>query len=193
MARGAGIAVLAVAGLLIVLPPLGALLESTMTTHMLIQIPLLVLCGWALGGHVEDWHRKRLTALPAFRWALLVAAATTFGVWMIPRLLDLAVESAGVDVLKALSLSLAGGLPLRVAWSHLGPVARGVVHVEALASLWRLGWIYLDTPSRLCTQYGLVDQQRLGGLLLQFGAMYAVWLAWRALIGFPGRKAIEQD
>lgn len=188
VARGVGLPVVSVVGLLIATPPLGALLESTMTTHMLIQIPLLVLCGWALGGHVEVRHRERLAALHDLRWALLVVATTTFGVWMIPRLLDLAVETWTVDLLKALTLVLAGGLPLRVAWELLGPVARGIVHIEALASFGRLGWIYLDSPSRLCTQYGLQDQQRLGGLLLECGAVYAVWLAGRALIGFPGPR-----
>jgi hypothetical protein len=126
-----------------------------------------------------------------FRWALLILAAGTLAVWMIPRLLDLAVQSAGVDFAKVTSLALLGGLPLRIAWFHLGPVARGIVHVEALASLWRVGWIYVDSPSRLCTQYGLEDQQRLGALLLQAGAMYAVWLAWQAL-GLPTARQLTR-
>jgi hypothetical protein len=83
---------------------------------------------------------------------------------------------------------LLGGLPLRLAWLHLGPVARGIVHLEALATFWRIGWIYLDSPSRLCTQYGLDDQQRLGGLVLQAGAMYAVWLVWLAMNGAGTRQ-----
>ncbi|HKX44401.1 MAG TPA: hypothetical protein VJO99_24805 [Burkholderiaceae bacterium] len=189
MTRIARLSTLALAGLLVAAPPLGTLLESTMTTHMLVQIPLLALCGWTLGTHVAARHRSWHLALAPFRWAALVVATTTFGAWMIPRLLDLAVESAGADLAKVLSLSLLGGLPLQMAWSHLGPVARGLVHMEALASLWRLGWIYLDSPSRLCSQYGLMDQQRLGGLLLQIGAAYAIWLAWRALAGSPRRVA----
>ncbi len=107
---------------------------------------------------------------------------------MIPRLLDLAVESASTDGVKAVSLVLLAGVPLRLAWEQFGPVERGVVHVEALASFWRLGWLYLDSPSRLCTQYGMDDQQRLGSLLLRAGFLYAAWLAWRALMPEPARE-----
>jgi uncharacterized membrane protein YqaE (UPF0057 family) len=179
------------AGLSIAVPPLAGVLESTMTTHMLLQIPLLAACGWFLGEHLARRYPVALGTLSMFRWALLILAAGTLAVWMIPRLLDLAVQSAGVDFAKVTSLALLGGLPLRIAWFHLGPVARGIVHVEALASLWRVGWIYVDSPSRLCTQYGLEDQQRLGALLLQAGAMYAVWLAWQAL-GLPTARQLTR-
>jgi hypothetical protein len=159
-----------------------------MTTHMLVQIPLLTTCGWHLGGRLAGRHPAALGALSRFRWALLVVAFATLAVWMIPRLLDLAVQSVQISLAKGLSLVLLGGLPLRLAWLHLGPVARGIVHLEALATFWRIGWIYLDSPSRLCTQYGLDDQQRLGGLVLQAGAMYAVWLVWLAMNGAGTRQ-----
>ncbi|MBX3604825.1 MAG: hypothetical protein KF788_06125 [Piscinibacter sp.] len=193
MARRPGLALPVAAALLVALPPLSSLLEATMTGHMLLQIPLLVVCGWVLGNRLLDLPSARLRALSPLRWALLVVAAATLGVWMIPRLLDLAVASAGVDLAKALTLALAGGLPLRLAWAGLGPVARGIVHVEALASLWRLAWIYLDSPARLCSQYGLADQQRLGRLLLQAGALYALWLAWRALARVPAAHPTRSD
>lgn len=176
------------AAMLIAAPPLAGPLESTMTTHMLVQIPVLALCGWFAGDWLADRHPAVALALAPFRWALLVVAFATFAVWMIPRLLDVAVQSAGADLAKALSLTLLGGLPLRLAWLHLGPVARGIAHLEALATLWRIGWIYLDSPSRLCTQYGMDDQQRLGSLVLQAGAMYAVWLVWLAVSGAGVRQ-----
>lgn len=169
------------AGLLVALPPMSGALESTMTMHMLVQIPCLVLSGCILGTHLASRYQWSMAALRRFRWALLTLSTGTFAVWMIPRLLDLAVQSGWIDLTKIASLVLLGGLPLRLAWLHFGPVARGLLHVEALASLWRFGWIYLDSPSRLCSQYALDDQRRLGGLLLLAGAMYAIWLAWRAL------------
>lgn len=179
--------------LLVALPPLARALESRMTTHMLVQIPLLVLGGWLLGGHLATRYRARQAACAPLRWSLLLLAAATLSVWMIPRLLDMAVESAAADAAKVASLVLLGGLPLRLAWLHLGPVARGLVHVEALASLWRIGWLFLSSPARLCTQYGLDDQQRLGSLMLQVGAVYAVWLAWCALNLAPGRPISRQE
>lgn len=182
-----GMAIAAVAAA-IASPPLGSAFTGTMTTHMGLQIPLLVLCGWWLGGLVGTSAGHRLRDLAAFRWAAFVVAAATLSVWMIPRLLDLAVESASTDGVKAVSLVLLAGVPLRLAWEQFGPVERGVVHVEALASFWRLGWLYLDSPSRLCTQYGMDDQQRLGSLLLRAGFLYAAWLAWRALMPEPARE-----
>lgn len=187
------VAWVAAAGLLMTVPPVGMWLESTMTRHMLVQLPLLTLGGWWVGGQVSALCGIRLAALRRYRWALLVVAAATMSVWMIPRLLDLAVASAAVDAVKVLTVVLAGGLPLRLAWLHLGPVARGIVHLEALASVWRLAWLYTDSPSRLCTQYGLADQQRLGGLLLHVGALYAAWLLWLALRGTPGHQAVRQE
>jgi hypothetical protein len=116
-----------------------------------------------------------------YRWPLLLLALGTLMVWMIPRLLDLAVESAAVDAAKLVSLLFLGGVPLGLAWSALGPVVRAILHVEALASLWRLGWLYLESPTRLCTRYALDDQTRLGGILLMLGAGYATWLLLCAL------------
>lgn len=168
-------------------PPVGTALKSSMTTHMAMQMPLLVLCGWWLGGLIAQRAEARFRGLAALRWAAFVVAAATLSVWMVPRLLDLAVESATIDAAKAVSLVLLGGVPLRLAWTQFGPVERGVVHVEALASFWRLGWLYLDSPSRLCTQYGLDDQQRLGSLLVKAGFLYATWLMWRALMPEPDR------
>lgn len=163
------------------LPPLRNLLESSMQWHMLVHIPLYVLLGVWLSHRAWKRWPQALARLAPLRLALLVLAITTLALWMIPRLLDLAVEQFWVDGLKALSLVLFGGAALSTAWHHLGPVARGLLHVEALASLLRLGWLYLDSPVRLCSRYALADQQTLGRLLLALGAGYALWLAWLAL------------
>jgi hypothetical protein len=174
----------------LVLPPMRRVVESTMATHMLVQIPALVLVGGGFASALLTRWPQALHKLKPFRWALLVSAGSTLAIWMIPRLLDLAVERPAVDLAKALTLSLAGGLPLHLAWRNIGPVVRGLIHVEALASLWRLGWVYLESPARLCARYGLADQYRLGHMLLAIGACYALWLAWHALRGAP--QNIEQ-
>lgn len=181
---GAGACCVALlAALMVFLPPLGSWLKSSMLTHMLIQIPALVACGHAAGRCLRRrWtHAARQSHL--YRWPLLLCAAFTLMTWMLPRLLDLAVESPAVDGAKLLSLTLLAGLPLGLAWSCFGPVVRALVHVEALASLWRLGWLYVDSPARLCTQYGLDDQYRLGLWMLGLGGAYALWLIVKALGG----------
>lgn len=162
------------------LPPVGPWLTGTMTAHMLVQIPLFVAIGIRLGRMPDRW----IDAVRPYRWALLLLAGTTLMLWMIPRMLDLAVQSWTVDVAKAGSLTWAG-MALRWAWQASGPVVRGLLHVEALATLWRLGWLYLESPTRLCLQYGQDDQARLGAALLVSGALYAVWLTARGLGVIP--------
>jgi hypothetical protein len=166
---------------LLSVPPLGPLLKSSMTLHMLVQISAFVLLGALLG---RGWLRRMPAAsvwARTYRWPLLLTATATLMAWMIPRLLDLAVQSAAIDAAKAASLVLLAGLPLALAWAGLGPVLRGILHVEALATVLRLGWLYLESPVRLCAQYGLNDQAQLGRALLMAGALYAAWLALRAL------------
>lgn len=168
---------------ILVLPGVGTLLKATMLSHMLVQIPALVVCGLLAGTRLHRAGGKARDLARAFRWPLLACALGTLTLWMIPRLLDEAVADPIVDALKVLSLVAGAGLPLALCWPHLGPVARGVIHLEALATCWRLGWLYLDNPQRLCAQYLLQDQQQLGTALLLLGVPYAAWLGLRALFG----------
>lgn len=173
------------------LPPLGSWLNQTMLGQMLVQAPLLVVAGWMMGqALLKNARPARLESLRTYRWAMLLVALFTLMAWMIPRLLDLAVTQPMVETTKVLSLIFLAGLPLSLAWTYLGPVARGVLHVEALATVWRLGWLYVDSPTRLCIQYGYDDQLRLGYALLIVGGAYALWLAYVALGGRP-RVALQ--
>lgn len=167
----------------LVLPPIREWLESTMSAHMLLHIPALVLVGWGLGARLAKLHPQMMTALLPFRWALLLCAIFTLGIWMIPRLLDLAAENFFVDLIKATTLTITGGLSLNLGWRNTGPVVRGLIHIEAMASLLRLGWVYAESPARLCTSYGLNDQYWLGNALLIAGGLYAATMSWRALNG----------
>lgn len=163
------------------LPGLGGLLKSSMLTHMGIQVSLLIWVGHRLGHALLEYRPELTLWTRRYRWALMLMTMVTLTLWMVPRLLDWAVESPVVDLIKALSLVLCAGVPLAWAWPQLPAVARGVIHLEALASLWRLGWLYLDSPTRLCVQYSLDDQQRLGQLWMGSGAVYALALAWWTL------------
>lgn len=165
------------------LPGLGGTLKHSMLTHMGVQVSLLVVAGHGLGRAWLAHHPEHMQAVRPYRWALLLMAVFTLMVWMVPRLLDLAVDRPEIDLVKALSLVLCAGLPLAWAWPQLPAVAQGVLHLEALATLWRMGWLYLDSPSRLCVRYGLADQHSLGRGLMAAGAVYALWLAWTVLRG----------
>ena len=54
---------------------------------------------------------------------------------------------------------------------------RGLVKIEFLAMCFRLGWLYLISPDRLCNSYLLDDQVLLGrGLLVLGVALSITWL-----------------
>jgi hypothetical protein len=165
------------------LPGLGGALKHSMLTHMGVQLSLLVVAGYGLGRAWLAHRPEHLQTARRYRWALMLMVVFTLMVWMLPRLLDLAVDRSEVDLLKAISLVLCAGVALAWAWPQLPAVAQGVLHLEALASLWRMGWLYLDSPSRLCLSYGLEDQHSLGRGLMAAGLLYALWLACVVLRG----------
>lgn len=156
--------------------------ESSMALHMGVQIPLLVV----LGGLTVDLLRRRYTWLLGFsqryRTSLLLAALFIIGLWMLPRLLDAALHQPVYALLKWLSLPMAG-MALVLSWRYLPFVLRGVLHIEALAMLLRLGWLYLIAPQRYCVSYLLDDQSILGYLLLSYGAVYALLLIAGVMLG----------
>ena len=55
--------------------------------------------------------------------------------------------------------------------------------MEFVATFFRLGWLYLISPIRLCNNYALNDQQRLGRYMLAIGVGLLVWLAWKLVWG----------
>ena len=157
---------------------------SSMSLHMAGQIPLLVLAGNLLA---RPWQALLSDIGARYRAALLLYALFTLGLWMVPRLLDAAVHQPGMALAKWISLPLAGAA-LAIGWRHLPAVLRGVLQLEAIATLLRLGWLYLQAPQRYCVSYGIADQQNLGYLLLIYSAIYGGLLALAVLFGFPRLK-----
>lgn len=160
-----------------------------MAGQMLVQIPLLAVAGALLGksmpgrtaGRLQLWNRGGVTGLIV----VTLAAAC----WMLPLSLDAAKAGAAADCAKFLTVPLLIGLPLAASWPCMSFVLRGVLLFEALATLFRMGWLYLISPVRLCNSYGLSDQQRLGEGLLMAGVALFLWVAWRLLWGGPEAAA----
>jgi hypothetical protein len=175
--------------LLLAAPPLQRMLEASMTAQMLVQIPLLAIAGMLLGkslpesvaSRIQPWNRGGVTGL------IVVTFASAC--WMLPLSLDAAVVSPVADFAKFLTVPLLIGLPLAASWPRMSFVLRGVLLFEALATLFRMGWLYLISPVRLCNSYGLSDQQRLGKWLLIAGTALLLCIAWRLLWGRPKAAA----
>ena len=177
-ARFDGAALLAAAALFaIVATPVGGWTASTMAGHVLVQIPMLIAAGFVLGRLFEPRIRRALAVLNAGGIAGILLASFTIAFWMIPRWLDGSLTSDWIAGAKYLSLVLLAGMPLAWSWSRLHPVARGVVKIEFLAMLFRLGWLYLISPDRFCNNYLLTDQVWLGrGMIVVAISLSITWM-----------------
>lgn len=161
----------------IVATPLGSRLASTMVGHVLIQIPLLAAVGFVLAKCLEPKIETGVRAWNAGGIPGVLLASFTVAFWMIPRWLDGAVASTAIEAAKYGSVVLLVGVPLGWSWDRLHPIARGVVKIEFLAMLFRLGWLYLISPDRFCNNYLLTDQVWLGRSLVIVGvALCITWL-----------------
>jgi Na+/citrate or Na+/malate symporter len=149
--------------LLLILPPVYTWLESTMTGHMLIQIPFIIIAGYWIGGELN----QRIPSLDLYVGGIpgLILIIFTLLFWMIPRSLDHALTSDLMELAKFASLTLFVGVPLGIGWHKLGFVARGFVWIHLISMVFLMGWLYASSPIRVCNQY-LIDQQRLAGWLL---------------------------
>lgn len=164
-------------------PPIRHRLEQTMSAQMLVQIPLLAAAGWSLArafparalAKVEPWNHRGITGL--------VLITVVAAIWMLPRSLDAATSHPSMVAAKYLSVPLLIGWPLGVSWPLAGFVVRGMFLMEFVATFFRLGWLYLISPIRLCNNYALDDQQRLGRYMLAIGVGLLIWLAWKLVWG----------
>lgn len=169
--------------LALALPPVRHALEASMTAQMLVQLPLLAGVGYLLGlllpvrmaASLAQWNHRGVTGF--------VLASFASAYWMLPRLLDASLTEPTIAAAKFLSLPLLVGVALAHSWPRSSFVVRGIFLLELIASLFRLGWLYLVSPVRLCNNYLIDDQQRLGQILIALGAILFLWIAARLLWG----------
>lgn len=167
----------------LVLPPSRDWLEGSMTLQMLLQIPLLIGLGYLLPAALPQrlvagiarWNHHGINSL------ILASLAGMF--WMLPRSLDASVSEPWIAIAKFVSVPLLIGLPLGLGWPRMGFVVRGVFLLELIATFFRLGWLYLASPIRLCNNYLLDDQQRLGEYMLVIGGLLLAAVVAKLLWG----------
>lgn len=147
-----------------------------MTTHMLVELPLLFVIGWlsarAGGGpHGQRWRRWQ-----PYRLAMLLAALLATSVWMLPVALDYAVLHPAVMALKVASL-LGAGFLCGVSWGPAGLVLQGFFMFNWAWMTVTSGLLYQDAPQQLCSVY-LSEQQGMAGVgLVTLGAtLLTLWL-----------------
>ena len=168
---------------ILALPPARRALEASMTAHMLLQIPLLVLAGALLAPCIPATLRRGFEGLDAHGVSGMLTAAFASSYWMLPRALDAALSNPLAELAKFGSLPLLVGVPLALSWPRMGPIGRGFVLANAISMIAVVGWLYRESPVRLCSWY-LVDQQvLLGNALLALALLAGVGWMWRAFVG----------
>lgn len=175
------------------LPPVRHALESAMTLHMLLQIPLLALAGGWLAKGTPRWLKRSLSAWNHRGISGLLLASLAGLVWMLPLAMDAALDDPRAELAKFLSVPLLVGAPITLSWPRAGFVVRGVVLLEMIATMLRLGWLYLISPVRLCSNYLLDDQQRLGRILLVAAFVVLLILAWKLMWGNVDNRHTTRD
>lgn len=154
-------------------------LEASMARHMLLQLPLLVLAGWAGASALPPRGLvARCVARCDFQGiAGLGALLFVSAYWMIPRALELSLVSPWSEAAKIGSLLLLGlTLPGSLARCHWVVQLFFLGNFGAMMAI--AGIEYQNLPQRLCNAY-LLDDQNLAGLGLVTGAILisAAWCA----------------
>src|SRR5690625_1995848 len=111
--------------IILLLPPIIELLEKWMITHMLVQIPLLIIAGLLMGDYVKN-KLPRLFLKLNENWIhgiLLVYIVTTY--WMITRVMDEAILHHSVETFKFISLPFLVGIALYESCAKVSSLAKG--------------------------------------------------------------------
>jgi hypothetical protein len=167
--------------------PLRAVLEASMTLHMLLQIPLLLVAGLLLGSAIPERWCRRLDPFNPGGATGLIVGATALTVFMIPRALDLAVARPDVAAAKV-ALLLTGGVLLRLSWGRAGLLGQAFFMGNLAWMGAVVGLLLREAPQRVCTTYLAADQQHAGtGLLLLATAIGLRW--FMARLGAPEAPA----
>lgn len=165
--------------------PVRIALESDMSAHMTVQVPLLIGLGLMLGPLIRT-HEPRWLAdadwlgIPGI---VLVVFGTSF--WMLPRALDEAVANPWMDAAKFISLPLLVGLPLGLSWRRMPSLGRAFIWANFIPKLGAIGGLYLAAPTRLCAYYRLDQQAAAGWTLIVIAVVLGGLWFIAAFIGWP--------
>jgi hypothetical protein len=159
----------AAGGLLVLL--LKDWLEIDMARHMLIEFPLLLIAGAAIGCALDERLGAQIERCNRIGLLGFVFASMTLAYWMIPAALDAVLLNGWVAAGKYVSL-LGSGVLL---WSsfRVAPLPLQVFFVGNFACMTAtIGLIYQSAPQQICLNY-LPDAQSSTGEGLVAAAVIA--------------------
>jgi hypothetical protein len=155
--------------LLLGVPAVRGWLESRMSLHMALELPLLLTCGWS----IADTRAVRGALLERVDHGGLLAATTAscvLAAWMVQAALDWAVLEPCVAWLKY-GMWMGAGALLHAARLRLTPVVQAFFLGNAAWMTTTAGLLYLDAERQLCVNYLVDDQQVAGWALVFWGAV----------------------
>ena len=161
--------------MLLALPAARHYFEATMARHMLLQFPLLALCGFVLAAKLPRQWQAGMNRWNGHGITGLFATALVLALLMIPRVLDLALIDGRIELAKWLALILCGAA-LRLSWQPAGLLVQGFFLGNVLPMTVVVGYLFESSPVRVCNAYLLDDQERLGQRLVWISAGIAlIW------------------
>jgi hypothetical protein len=159
--------------LLLGIPACRTLLESRMSLHMALELPLLLTCGWVIADAVP----MRPALLDLVDQGGLMAATTAscvLALSMVPAALDQAVLEPGVACLKY-GMWMGAGALLQAARQRFKPVIRAFFLGNAAWMTITAGLLYLDSEQQLCVNYLIDDQKATGWSVVCWGLALGAW------------------
>jgi hypothetical protein len=169
--------VVVAAMLVVVVTSLRHWLEANMARHMLVEFPLLLCAGAAVGAVRLPRHHARRLSYNQYGLTGFAFLALALGFWMIPAALDTALASPAMAAAKYASLIVAGVVaPASFQSAPLAVQAFFVGNVGWMTAT--AGLLYQDADRQLCLYY-LVEMQSLTGrgLVVVSIAMVVAWCA----------------
>ncbi|MFD1039010.1 hypothetical protein ACFQ3N_11505 [Virgibacillus byunsanensis] len=159
----------------LILPPVANLLESVMTIHMHMQMPLLVIAGMMMAPYVQQrfpgfFKKWNSNGIPGILLVIII-----WSYWMLPRAMDDALTMQTVEIFKFISLPFLVGIPLRESWKKIGTFAQHFVYIYFVISSIIMGWIYIASESQLCNNYLIIEQKTLGWAFITVAACVLIY------------------
>lgn len=148
--------------LFLIAPPVANMMESIMSIHMHMQMPLLGVAGMLMTPFLqktfprffEKWNDNGIPGI------MLFLIVVTY--WLIPRAMDDALMIPFVEYFKFFSWTFLIGVPLRDSWPKLRNWIKNFVYVYVSIIYLGMAGLYIFSPDQLCNNYLIVEQRTLG-------------------------------
>lgn len=148
--------------LFLAMPPVIELVESIMSVHMHMQMPLIGVAGMLMAPLLQQKFPRFFKLWNADGTPGLWLAVLVIGYWLVPRAMDDTLHIAGLEIFKFISWAFLVGVPLRDSWPKLQERWKKALFVFLSILYTGMAALYIFSPDQLCNNYAIVEQRTLG-------------------------------